>query len=63
MGIDNDLADRIFESGYSTRDDGTGIGLAIVRDIVEAHGWEIDITDGPDGGARFEVTGVDFEPS
>lgn len=63
VGIDNDLADRIFESGYSTRDDGTGIGLAIVRDIAEAHGWEIDITDGPDGGARFEVTGVDFEPS
>lgn len=62
MGIDDDIADRIFESGYSTNDDGTGIGLAIVGDIAEAHGWDIDITDGPDAGARFEVTGVDFEP-
>jgi signal transduction histidine kinase len=29
-----------------------------VQDIVTAHGWEIDITTGPDGGARFEITGV-----
>jgi signal transduction histidine kinase len=35
--------------------DGTGLGLSIVRDISEAHGWDIVITEGRDGGARFEI--------
>jgi signal transduction histidine kinase len=40
--------------------DGTGFGLNIVKDIVEAHGWEIEITDSPKGGARFEISCVEF---
>ena len=54
-------ADReaVFESGYTTAEDGTGFGLAIVGEIAEAHGWEIAATEGPGGGARFEITGVD----
>ena len=54
-------ADRelLFESGYTTGD-GTGLGLRIVRDIVDAHGWEISITEESAGGARFEITGVEF---
>jgi signal transduction histidine kinase len=55
-GID---ADRPFEHGHSGDDGGTGLGLAIVREIVEAHGWEIAVTEGDDGGARFEITGVE----
>jgi signal transduction histidine kinase len=51
----------IFEHGYTTSDDGTGFGLSIVRDIVDAHGWEIQVTTSSDGGARFEITGVDIE--
>ncbi|CAI50794.1 receiver/sensor box histidine kinase (plasmid) [Natronomonas pharaonis DSM 2160] len=47
--------ENIFESGHSTNG-GTGLGLTIVRQIVEAHGWEISVTDGTDGGARFEIT-------
>ncbi|MFD1684558.1 PAS domain S-box protein [Halobellus litoreus] len=52
--------DRVFESGFTTSDDGTGFGLAIARQIVEAHGWEILATDGAtDGsGARFEIRGI-----
>jgi PAS domain S-box-containing protein len=48
---------RIFESGYTTSADGTGFGLAIVKQIVEAHGWEITAMDatGDAGGARFEI--------
>ncbi|MFC7019641.1 MULTISPECIES: PAS domain S-box protein [Haloarcula] len=48
---------RIFESGYTTSDDGTGFGLAIVKQIVEAHGWEITVADATTetGGARFEI--------
>ncbi|GGL66798.1 ATP-binding protein [Halocalculus aciditolerans] len=49
-------ADRedLFEIGYTTADDGTGFGLAIVRQIVDAHGWTVTVTDSESGGARFE---------
>lgn len=50
----------IFEAGYSTSDAGTGFGLSIVREIIGAHGWDIRMTEGDSGGARFEITGVDF---
>jgi len=59
-GIPADSHDDVFASGYSTADEGTGFGLAIVREIVEAHGWEISVTDSADGGARFEITQVDI---
>jgi signal transduction histidine kinase len=58
-GIPEGQRDEIFEHGYTTSTDGTGFGLSIVHDIVEAHGWNIRITDGADGGARFEITGVE----
>jgi signal transduction histidine kinase len=59
-GIPEDERERIFDAGYSTREDGTGFGLSIVRRIVEAHDWEIRVTDGAEGGTRFEVTAVEF---
>lgn len=59
-GIPDDQRDEIFEHGYTTSTDGTGFGLSIVHDIVEAHGWNIRTTDGTDGGARFEITGVEI---
>ncbi|MFB6125125.1 MAG: PAS domain S-box protein [Halanaeroarchaeum sp.] len=55
-GLPDDPA--IFRAGYSTNDGGTGFGLNIVEDIVEAHGWSIEATDAETGGARFEVTGL-----
>ncbi|MBP2252565.1 PAS domain S-box-containing protein [Halarchaeum solikamskense] len=57
-GIPEDERDDVFESGYTTNPDGTGFGLAIVKRIVEAHGWKIKVTEGTDGGARFEVSGT-----
>ena len=57
-GIPPEDRSGVFDLGYSTADEGTGFGLAIIKRIVEAHGWEITVTDGTDGGARFEVTGV-----
>ncbi|MFA9517551.1 PAS domain-containing protein [Halopenitus sp. H-Gu1] len=59
-GIPADEREAVFDIGYSTAEDGTGLGLNIVQRIVEAHGWEISITDSIDGGARFEITGVEF---
>lgn len=55
-GIPADEHDRIFESGYSTKDGGTGMGLDIVQEIVEAHDWEMALTEAVDGGVRFEIT-------
>ena len=48
----------IFEPGATTSADGNGFGLAIVEEIVTAHGWDIHATESEDGGARFEITGI-----
>lgn len=60
-GIPAAERDRVFEMGYSTAADGTGLGLSIVTEIADAHGWTVDVTESTDGGARFDVTGVDIE--
>ncbi|WP_280535789.1 PAS domain S-box protein [Halopenitus sp. POP-27] len=59
-GIPDDDAAAVFEAGYSTNAEGTGFGLSIVQRIAEAHGWDVTVTNGADGGARFEFTGVEF---
>jgi PAS domain S-box-containing protein len=55
-------ADRevVFDRGYTTNNDGTGFGLAIVSRICAAHGWDITATESENGGARIEITGVEF---
>ncbi len=58
-GIPESEQDDVFEAGYTTTEQGTGFGLSIVEQVVEAHGWEISITESAEGGARFEVTDVD----
>lgn len=58
VGIPNGKREQVFEHGYTTSDDGTGFGLSIVEEIVEAHGWSIRATESADGGARFEITGI-----
>jgi PAS domain S-box-containing protein len=57
-GIPEHKREEIFEAGYTTGDEGTGLGLAIVRSIVEAHDWEISAARSADGGAKFEIRGV-----
>ncbi len=56
---ESDLA-LVFEPGYTTAQEGIGFGLSIVREVARAHGWSIDITSSETGGARFEITGVEF---
>jgi len=66
-GIPAAERERVFDSGYTTADDGTGLGLVIVQDIAEAHDWTLRVTEGSNGGrtessegARFEIAGVDW---
>ena len=58
-GIPVTERDDVFKAGYSTSEDGTGFGLSIVKQIVEAHDWELRVTEGTAGGARFEITGIE----
>jgi len=54
-GISHEARERLFEQFYTTKRDGLGMGLAIVRSIVEAHGGKITAGNAEGGGARFEI--------
>lgn len=55
-GIDPALGDEIFQPGVSQRVGGSGLGLAFVRAIVEAHGGTVSQERSSMGGARFRLT-------
>ncbi|MFB6188099.1 MAG: sensor histidine kinase [Halobacteriaceae archaeon] len=59
-GIDEENRDDVFDAGYTTTENGSGLGLQIVKQIAEAHGWRITLTESKEGGARFEFTGVEM---
>ena len=59
-GIDPDRREDAFDAGYSTTQSGTGFGLRIVEQVADAHGWSVRAVEGEKGGARFEVTDVNF---
>ncbi|ELZ12231.1 multi-sensor signal transduction histidine kinase [Halovivax asiaticus JCM 14624] len=64
VGIPEDAREDVLESGYSTNADGTGLGLDIVTQIVEAHGWSLAVTESADGGARIEIDyELDHDPA
>ncbi len=62
LGIDPGDRRDVFESGYTTVAENTGLGLTIAGQVASGHGWEISVTEGAVGGARFEITGIDFLP-
>ena len=59
-GIDPADREQVFDPGHTTTTEGNGLGLSIVRETVEAHGWQVSVTEGTDGGARFEITNVEW---
>lgn len=54
-GVPEALRERIFEPFFTTREGGTGLGLAVARQIVDAHGGTLHVADQPGGGARFSM--------
>jgi signal transduction histidine kinase len=54
-GIPREMRSRIFDAFVTTRSHGVGIGLAVVRQIVDAHNGTIEVEDAPGGGTTFRV--------
>ena len=56
VGIPEEVRERVFEQFFTTKAKGLGMGLAIVRSIVESHGGTIVAENADGGGARFRFT-------
>jgi len=54
-GVPQELRNRIFDPYYSTKGNGTGLGLATSYWIVRRHDGELDVGDAPGGGASFSI--------
>jgi len=54
-GVPAEDRDKIFEPFFTKKTRGTGLGLAVARRVVEAHGGTITVDDAPGGGAVFRV--------
>ena len=55
-GLPADVMTTLFKPFVTTKSHGLGIGLTIVRTIIDAHGGTIDARNNPEGGATFTVT-------
>jgi signal transduction histidine kinase len=57
-GVPAEARENIFRPYFTTTKGGTGLGLAVVRQIVLAHRWEINYLPGNNGGSRFRISGL-----
>jgi two-component system sensor histidine kinase PilS (NtrC family) len=61
-GIPEEIQERVFEPFFTTKIAGTGMGLATVFSIIEAHNGTLEILSGSSGGARFRILLPDALP-
>lgn len=54
-GIDEEIQKKIFEPFFTTRSGGTGLGLAVVRAVVQGHQGDIQVRSRPDAGTIFSL--------
>jgi C4-dicarboxylate-specific signal transduction histidine kinase len=55
-GIPDEVRERLFDQFFTTKEEGLGMGLTIVRSIIEAHAGAINAENVDGGGARFYFT-------
>ena len=55
VGLSPDVLERVFEPFYTTKPKGTGLGLATVHRVVEAHGGRLAISSEPGKGTSVQV--------
>lgn len=54
-GVPQEILEKVWDPFFTTKDKGTGLGLGIVKNIVDAHGGDIVIDNASDKGARFII--------
>ena len=62
-GVHEDHAPRLFESFFSTKENGMGIGLGLCRSVAESYGGRIQWRNNPQGGATFSLLLPKLQPS
>ena len=60
-GLDPESMDRIFHAFFTTKPQGTGMGLSICQSIVEAHGGQLSASRSHPHGSIFEIVLPDFK--
>ena len=59
-GIPADEREEVFDHGYTTTEDGTGFGLAIIEHVATSHDWSIRAAESDAGGLSLEITDVEM---